>query len=62
MEHVPTASPDAPENLTEEAPCQATFGTWHAQYFVLQLAESSLTSTLFRQTLGRIERLAWHPT
>jgi len=25
-------------------------------------AESHLTSTLFRQILGRIERLAWHPT
>jgi hypothetical protein len=34
----------------------------HARYFVLQLAESSLTPTLFRQILGRIERLAWHPT
>jgi hypothetical protein len=34
----------------------------HARYFVLQLAESYLTSTLFRQILGRIERLAWHPT
>ena len=34
----------------------------HARYFVLQLAESHLTPTLFRQMLGRIERLAWHPT
>jgi hypothetical protein len=34
----------------------------HARYFVLQLAESHLTGTLFRQILGRIERLAWHPT
>jgi Transposase DDE domain group 1 len=34
----------------------------HSRYFVLQLAESYLTSTLFRQILGRIERLAWHPT
>jgi hypothetical protein len=34
----------------------------HARYFVLQLAESYLTSNLFRQILGRIERLAWHPT
>jgi Transposase DDE domain group 1 len=34
----------------------------HARYFVLQLAESYLTSTLFRQILGPIERLAWHPT
>src|SRR5712692_7159995 len=25
-------------------------------------AESHLTGTLFRQILGRIERLAWHPT
>ncbi len=34
----------------------------HALYFVLQLAESYLTSDLFRQILGRIERLGWHPT
>jgi hypothetical protein len=34
----------------------------HARYFVLQLAESYLTPTLFRQILGRIERLAGHPT
>jgi hypothetical protein len=34
----------------------------HARYFVLQLAESHLTGTLFRQILGRIERLACHPT
>jgi hypothetical protein len=34
----------------------------HARYFVLQLAESHLTGTLFRQIIGRIERLAWHPT
>jgi hypothetical protein len=34
----------------------------HARYFVLQLAESDLTGRLFRQILGRIERLAWHPT
>ena len=34
----------------------------HARYFILQLAESHLTRTLFRQILGRIERLAWHPT
>src|SRR6185503_20781349 len=34
----------------------------HARYFVLQLAESHLTGTLFRQILGRIERLGWHPT
>ncbi len=27
-----------------------------------RLAESYLTSTLFRQILGRIQRLAWHPT
>ena len=30
----------------------------HARYFILQLAESHLTPTLFRQILGRIERLA----
>jgi Transposase DDE domain group 1 len=34
----------------------------HARYFVLQLAESYLTQRLFGQILGRIERLAWHPT
>ena len=34
----------------------------HARYFILQLAESPLTPTLFRQILGRIERLAGHPT
>ena len=34
----------------------------HARYFTLQLAESSLTVSLFRQMLQRIERLAWHPT
>ena len=33
----------------------------HARYFTLQLAESYLTGSLFRQTLQRIERLAWHP-
>ena len=34
----------------------------HARYFILQLAESHLTQRLFGQILGRIERLAWHPT
>jgi hypothetical protein len=34
----------------------------HGRYFTVQLAESSLTGNLFRQTLGRIERLARHPT
>jgi hypothetical protein len=34
----------------------------HARSFVLQLAESYLTGSLFRQILGRIERLMWHPT
>jgi len=34
---------------------------WHARYFILQLAENHLTRTLFRQILGRIERLVWHP-
>ena len=34
----------------------------HARYFILQLAGSHLTRPLFRQILGRIERLAWHPT
>jgi Transposase DDE domain group 1 len=34
----------------------------HARYFALQLAETYLTSRLFGQILGPIERLAWHPT
>jgi hypothetical protein len=34
----------------------------HARYFILRVAESHLTRILFRQILGRIERLAWHPT
>jgi epoxide hydrolase A/B len=34
----------------------------HARYFTLQLAESYLTRSLFRQIFGRIEQLAWHPT
>ena len=34
----------------------------HARYFTRQLAESYLTSTLFRQILRRIERLGWNPT
>ena len=34
----------------------------HARYFILQLAESHLTRRLFGQIVGRIERLAWHPT
>src|SRR3989475_503789 len=34
----------------------------NARYLTLQLAESHLTGSLFRQILGRIERLAWHPT
>jgi hypothetical protein len=33
----------------------------HARYFVLQLAEGHLTRPLFRQSVARIERLAWHP-
>jgi hypothetical protein len=32
-----------------------------ARYFILQLAAGHLTWSLFRQILGRIERLAWHP-
>ena len=36
--------------------------TRHARYFILQLAESHLTSTLFRQILGPIARLGRHPT
>jgi hypothetical protein len=34
----------------------------HARYLSLQLAESHLTGSLFRQILQRIERRAWHPT
>ena len=34
----------------------------YARYFILQLAESHLKPRLFRQIMGRIERLAWHPT
>ncbi|MGH2360327.1 MAG: transposase, partial [bacterium] len=34
----------------------------HARYYILQLAESHLTRTLFGEILRRIERLAWHPT
>jgi hypothetical protein len=34
----------------------------HARYFVLQLAENYLTRPLFRQIVGRIGPLAWHPT
>jgi hypothetical protein len=34
----------------------------HARHFVLQLAEGYLTSDLFGQILGCIERLGWHPT
>ena len=33
----------------------------HARYFVLQLAESHLTGSLFQQILGRIGRLACIP-
>ncbi len=33
-----------------------------ARYFSLQLAASHVTGSLFGQILGRIERLAWHPT
>ena len=34
----------------------------HARYFTLQLAERYLTQPLFRQIVGRMEQLAWHPT
>jgi len=34
----------------------------HARYYVLQLAESYLTQSLFEHILRRIGRLAWHPT
>jgi hypothetical protein len=33
-----------------------------ARYFIPRLAESYLTQSLFGPILGRIERLAWHPT
>lgn len=33
----------------------------HARYFTLQLVESFLTRSLFRQIVARIGRLAWHP-
>ena len=35
---------------------------WPARDFILQLTERYLTGRLFRQILGRIERLGWHPT
>lgn len=34
----------------------------HARYFILELAERHLTQRLFEQILGRIVRLAGHPT
>ena len=34
----------------------------HARDFSLQFAEGHLTGLMFRQILGRIEQLAWHPT
>jgi hypothetical protein len=34
----------------------------HVRYFILQVAESHSTPTLFRQVLGRIARLARYPT
>ena len=34
----------------------------HARYFILPLAESYLTGSLFRQILQRVEQLTWHPT
>ena len=34
----------------------------HARYFVLQLAESHLTGSLFQQILGRIGPPRVHPT
>jgi hypothetical protein len=56
-----------PELVADEPPATALFKTGgalirHARYFILQLAESHLTPRLFRPILGRIERLAWHPT
>jgi hypothetical protein len=55
-----------PELVTDEPP-KRLFKTGgrlirHARYFILQLAESHLTSILFGQILRRIERLPWHPT
>jgi hypothetical protein len=59
-------APGHPELVADE-PATALFKSGgrlirHARYFVLQLAKSYLTSTLFRQILGRIARLGWHPT
>jgi hypothetical protein len=34
----------------------------HARYYIVQLTERHLTQRLFGQILGRIERLAEHPT
>jgi len=47
------------EERARAARIVATSGRVHAEYFILQLAESHLTPTLFRRILGRIERLAW---
>ena len=63
-----TATSDAglslPRQLDERLGLFKTDGRLvrHTRYFKLQLAESHLTGRLFRQILGRIERLAWHPT
>jgi len=46
-------------NLLRRLALPLTIQSW---YFVLQLAESHLTSHLFSQIVRRIERLAWHPT
>lgn len=70
---VPLATPRRIRDLTRAVVCfaaslqQRLFKTGgrlirHARYFILQLAESHLTPRLFRQILGCIKRLAWHPT
>ncbi len=53
---------DSSESPVHGAQEQSAYNGQHARYFILQLAESHLTQRLFGQILGRIERLAWHPT
>ena len=45
------------ELLDHRPTCSPVHLTRHARHFILQLAESGLTPALFRQILGRIERL-----
>jgi len=58
--------PDAIQSWSPTSLQQRLFKTGgplirHARYFILQLAESSLTQPLFRQIVARVEQLAWHP-